>query len=103
MARTTITTTYSDFQQTNAQIQRILSSHNYKQIDENGEQVWKCGVGFWTAMKYVKIEFGENNALLISGWIRPVLGSEQDLKGVVGALPKKQVLNVIQELQNAIV
>lgn len=103
MARTIFTGTYSDFQQANAQIQQILSSHNYSQIDENGELVWKCGVGFWTAMKYVKIEFGENNTMRISGWIRPVFGSEQDLKGVVGALPKKQVLNVIQELQNAIV
>ncbi len=101
MGRTTIKTTYCDLHQTNAQIQKILLSHNYKQINENGEQVWKCGVGFWTAMKYIKIEFAENNGLLISGWIRPMLGSEQDLNGVVGALPKKQVLNVIQELQRA--
>ena len=102
MARTTIKIKYTDPKQANQTIERILSSHNYKHICENGENVWKCGVGFWTAMKYIKIEFADNNTVLVSGWIRAVAGSEQDLNGFAGGLPKKQIMNVIQELQQYI-
>lgn len=93
---------YTDARQTNQTIERILRSRNYKYICENGENVWKCGVGFWTAMKYIKVEFWDNNTLAISGWIRAVAGSEQDLQGFVAGLPKKQVMNVIEELQHCI-
>lgn len=103
MARTTIKVTYTNLRETNQKIANILTSHKYKNIDENNENVWKCGVGFWTAMKYIKIEFAENNTLLISGWIRAVAGAEQDLAGFVGAVPKKQVMNVIEQIQSAVV
>ena len=59
-------------------------------------------MGFWTAMKYIKVEFSDSNTLVISGWIRAVAGSEQDLHGFVAGLPKKQVMNVIEELQRCI-
>ena len=99
MARTIITTKYTTFEGLQDRLFSLLQSKGYKNITENNENVWKCGVGFWTAIKYIKIEFAENNTLLISGWIRPMAGSEQDLNGIIGALPKKQVINVIRELQ----
>ena len=102
MARTTIKIKYTDAQQANQTVERILSSRNYKSICENGEHVWKCGNGFWTAMKYIKVEFSDQNTLMISGWIRAIAGSEQDLQGFAGGLPKRQVMNVIEELQRYI-
>lgn len=103
MARTTVKAVCSNPQEANVKIKQILLAHNYKLKEENGETVWKCGVGFWTAMKYMKIEFHENNEIEISGWIRAALGTEQDLSGFVGAIPKKQVMKVIEEIQKAIV
>lgn len=102
MARTTIEARFSNLQSCKAAVERTLTKNNYKSITENNESVWKNGKGFWTAMKYIKIEFSENNTVLISGWIRPAGGSEQDLNGVIAALPKKQVMNVIKELQTSI-
>ncbi len=101
MSRTTIKIPVKDLENANRKITRILSSHNYNNIVENNEKVWKCGVGFLTAMKYIKVDFSDN-AVEISGWIRPMGGKEQDLKGFVGGLPKKQVMNVIKEIQTAI-
>lgn len=99
MARTTIQAKYSNFDGLQDRLASLLQSKGYKSVNENNETVWKCGVGFWTAIKYIKIEFSENNTLLISGWIRPLAGKEQDLNGFVGALPKKQVMNVIKEME----
>lgn len=102
MARTTISVKYSNSDGLMNSLSSLLQSKGYKNITENNENVWKCGVGFLTAMKYIKIEFSENNTLLISGWIRPIAGSEQDLNGVVAVIPKKQVMNVINEMQSII-
>ncbi len=99
MARTTVKVKYSSFDGLQNKISALLSSKGYKNINENNEDVWKNGMGFLTAMKYIKIEFAENNTLVISGWCRAMAGGEMDLNGVVGALPKKQVMNVIKELQ----
>lgn len=102
MARTIIKTNYTNFDGLQNRLSNLLQQKGYKNINENNENVWKCGVGFWTAMKYIKIEFAENNTLVISGWIRPMAGNEQDLNGVVCILPKKQVMNVIKEIQSLI-
>lgn len=99
MARTTIKVNYSSFDGLQNRLSSLLQSKGYKNIDEKNENVWKCGVGFLTAIKYIKIEFAGNNTLLISGWIRPLIGSEQDLNGIVAVIPKKQVMNVIKEMQ----
>lgn len=99
MARTTIQAQYTNFDGLQVRLSALLQSKGYKNITENNENVWKCGVGFLTAMKYIKIEFAENHTLLISGWVRVVAGGEQNLTGLVAALPKKQVMNVIKEIQ----
>ena len=99
MARTVVEMKYTEFDGLMDQISAILQKRKYKNITQNNENVWKCGVGFWTAMKYIKIEFGENQTLIISGWVRAVMGKEQDLEGVYAAIPKKQVMNAIKEIQ----
>lgn len=99
MARSMFQTEYKNFENTRDQIATFLTQKGYKLKNEKNETVWKCGVGFWTAMKYVKIEFAANNTLIVSGWIRPALCGEQDLNGFVGAIPKKQVMSVIQQIQ----
>lgn len=102
MPRTTIQVNCGEVSRANAIAASILSSNKYIQVNENGENVWKCGKGFLTAMKYIKLEFSGEHTLLISGWIRSVGGGEQDLSGVVGAIPKKQILNVMQKIQMAV-
>lgn len=102
MPRTTIEVNCSDINRANSIAGSILSSNKYVQINENGETVWKCGKGFLTAMKYIKLEFSGEHTMLISGWVRSVGGGEQDLSGVVAAIPKKQILNVIQQIQMSV-
>ncbi len=101
MSRTTIRISVKDMETATKKVSAVLSSHNYKNIVENNERVWKCGTGFLTAVKYIKAEFSDNE-VVISGWIRPVGGKEQDLNGFVGGLPKKQVLNIIKEIQTSL-
>lgn len=100
--RTTIKVAYSHIEETNSKVSKLLKEKGYKSISEHGENVWKCGIGFLTAMKYIKIEF-ENNTMLVSGWVRVVGGNEQDLKGAfVCVIPKKQVMDVINEIQSCV-
>ncbi len=102
MSRTTIQLTCADLSSAKTAIEKILSSHKYKEKTVNGENVWKCGVGFWTAVKFVKVEFGAENTIALSGWIKPYGCGEQDLEGFVGAIPKKQILNVFEEIKKAL-
>lgn len=101
--RTTVKAACSHIEETQRKVSELLRKKGYKSITEHGENVWKCGVGFLTAMKYIKIEFEGNNTMLISGWVRVICGNEQDLKGAfVCVVPKKQVLDVITELQSCV-
>ena len=103
MARTKIRIQYTDPQIANQKAGNILSLNGYKLINENGENVWTCGMGLLAAVKYVKIEFNNDNTLTLSGWIKTTVpAEEQDLNGFVGAIPKKQVKNILKEIQSAI-
>ncbi len=102
IARTTIQVSYTNPEETQRSVSELLRKKGYKNIIKNNESIWKCGVGFLTAIKYIKIEFTENNTMLISGWIRPLGGSEQNLDGVVCIIPKKQVQSVVNELQGVV-
>lgn len=99
MARTIVEVSYFNFEEMQNKIFKLFQMNGYKNIIENNENVWKCGVGFLTAMKYIKIEFASNNTLIISGWIRPVLGKEQNLEGTVCCVPKRQVMKIINQIQ----
>ena len=102
MSRSCYSFFYTSFDQAKRIIETELKSDGYKNVNENGENVWKNGMGFLTAMKYIKIEFVENRKVNIYGWVRPMASPEQNLDGIVGALPKKQVLKTINKIGNAI-
>ncbi len=78
-------------------INSILSSNEFKPFNYNGESVYKKGVGFWTAAKYIKIEFIENK-VNISGWVKNFGVSESNLEGFVGVIPKSTVTKVINDI-----
>ena len=117
MARTTIVTQFNcKFEQAENIINNILSKNGFKQTTitvsythlratiNSGENVWKKGTGFLTAMQFIKIDFSSNE-FTISAWVQAGLGSvggnEMDLTGVVAAIPKKQLLNVIEQIKKA--
>lgn len=106
MARTTIQIKHNrTYQDASKIIKNLLTSKGFKVISYHGENVWKQGVGLLTAMKYVKVEFGTNYVTL-SGWVMAGIGNavanEMDLSGIVAALPKRQLMNVLTELKNAL-
>lgn len=102
MARTTFICKCRSISHADATIARILTEEGYSLILENGETVWKCGNGAWVSMKYIKIEFADDTTAHITGWVKSTIGPEQNLDGVIGGLPKKQTLKVIDRLRSAI-
>ena len=106
MARTSMTIPYScSLDEAQEKISSILSKKKFKMTTiKTGENVWKKGTGLMTAMQFVKVDFGQNECVL-SAWIQVGLGSvgggEMDLTGVVGALPKKQLMKVLEEIKQA--
>ncbi len=107
MARTTININYTQpFEQVDNTIANILMLSGYKKIERKDEVIWKKGTGFLTAMQYIKIEYGENNTVIASGWIQAGLGSleakEMALHGAAGSIPKKAVMKVLEKIQSAI-
>lgn len=102
MSRSCFSFKYTSFEKTKRIIESELKSNGYSQKIENGENLWKSGIGLLTAMKYIKVEFSGNEEVKIYGWIRPMASPEQKLEGIVAALPKKQVLKLIQRIGNLI-
>ena len=99
MGRTIVKCKYTNFDGLQERISNLLRQRRYKHMTENNEDVWKCGVGL---KKYIKIEFAENNTLVISAWVRDIGCDEQDLKGILYLVPKKQVRNVVNEIQTLV-
>lgn len=85
--------------------EQILMQNKFKPEDYKGEAVWKKGTGMATAMQFVKIAPFED-ALGIQAWVQAGIDDvglkEQCLDGFVGALPKKMLLKVVEQIQNAI-
>ena len=85
----------------------VLAAEGYHEMsyNNNTELVWKMGTGVMTAMHYIKLEYTAS-AMRISGWVQIGVGSvggkERDLKGFVGAIPKKSVLNTIEKIKAAL-
>ena len=102
MSRTTYTVPYTDAAICEKNIKDILAQEKYENIIENGENVWKCGNGTWTAIKYIKYEFVDQNTLYLIGWVKSDVGGELNLDGILGGLPKKQVRAVISRIKGAI-
>lgn len=106
MPRTTIQVEYDlTHQEASKRIESILSMRGFKPIDYNGESVWKKGIGALTAMQYIKIEYSLGGAA-ISAWVQAGLGSiggsEMDLTGFIAGMPKKMLLNLLEEIQHAL-
>lgn len=101
--RTTVRVECTNSVEMQRKVSELLEKKGYRSIAERGENVWKCGRGFLTAMKYIKIESVENRAILVSGWVRMIGGNEQDLSGTFACIvPKKQVRKVITEIQSIV-
>lgn len=102
--RTILVLGYSkDAAKTKFDAETVLMKNGYKQVDYKGEQVWKKGTGMMTAMEFIKIEYSPSY-LTIYGWTQIGVGkaglSEMSLDGIVGILPKKAVMRVIDEIKS---
>lgn len=102
MARTTFISPCKSISHADPIIHDMLTREGFELILENNEKVWKCGNGAWISIKYVKIEYADDKTVHITGWVKSTVGPEQNLDGVIGGLPKKQLLNFIHKLQAAI-
>lgn len=104
MARTTFNLTYKcSFDEAQQKVESILLSKGFQQKTlKTGETVWKNGTGMMTAMKFIKVEYS-SNTINLSAWVQAGLGSiggaEMDLTGITGALPKKQLMKVLEEIK----
>lgn len=106
MARTVIEIRSScPFSEAQRRVEGILTAKGFHPTTlKTGENVWKNGTGLMTAMKFIKPEYAEG-LVTLSAWIQAGIGSvggkEMDLTGVVGAVPKKQLMKVLEELKAA--
>ena len=106
MSRSTFNIGYNrPFGEVQNNINNVLVQNGFKKTNINSEEVWKKGTGLLTAMQFIKIEFSENE-LIVSAWIKVGVGSltagEQDLSGVVGAVPKKSLMKVVEKIKLSI-
>ncbi|MBR2909003.1 MAG: hypothetical protein IKC11_01490 [Clostridia bacterium] len=77
-------------------IMKLLAFDGYQPVIYKGEKVFKKGDGVWSAEELIKIEFS-GDEITISGWIL-VYGKEQELKGFVGCVPKKDCKKSIDKI-----
>ena len=100
MSRTQIVLDSKNNEQSSMIIEEILDSHKFDSVSKNGEDYWQQGIGVSQAPKYIKYYF-DGDKVILEGWISN-FGKESDLKGVVGALPKKSCRKVLDEISEAI-
>lgn len=106
MARTMVEIPFAGERQTvETAVCGVLAADKYKEIDYNGETVWKMGTGLATAMHFIKTEYA-GQMLRLYGWVQIGVGSaggkERDLTGVVGAIPKKSVKKTMEKIRAVI-
>ncbi len=102
MARTTYVVNYTDATASETNIKRILAEEKYELVFEKGENVWKCGNGVLSSIKYIKYEFINHNTLHITGWIRSDMGGEFSLDGYLLGHHKKKAREVIGRMKAVI-
>ena len=69
MARTMMEIPFAGGQQTvETAVRGVLVADKYKEIDYNGETVWKMGTGLATAMHFIKTEYA-GQTLRLYGWV----------------------------------
>lgn len=85
-------------------INSILTYNGYTYVRYgSGESVWQNGTGGQTAMKFVKVEFGQYE-IRVYAWIvigrAMAMGKEQDLTGIVGVHPKSSLLKLLSSIKS---
>lgn len=85
-------------------IVNLLTSEGYQQYTypKTGELVWKKGIGFLTAMRFMKLDY-QPGVLILSGWVAggfaDLIGREMPLEGAVAAVPKKMAKTTFDNIQ----
>lgn len=93
-------------EQAQNKVSSIMTMNGFKQTTiKTGENVWKKGTGFLTAMQFAKIEY-VGQEVQIAAWVQAGLGNvglnEMDLSGTVGAIPKKSLKKVLEKIVAAL-
>ncbi len=102
MARTIFKIEFSNFKTAEHTCKTILISNNFKRTLVKSEQIWKKG-GTFMGGQCIKIDYSENH-IILSAWITPFFGGEEEysIEGLSAIIPKKQLLNVIEQIKLAI-
>ena len=100
MSRTVINLVCDDPKNSETVIKKILKQYNYVLQENDGEEYYKCGVGFFTAPKFIKYTF-DGNKLTLEGWVRAfAFGGESDLNGFLYAVPKRSCKKTLVDIQD---
>ncbi len=89
-------------QQVNNCVATYLTSEGFELKAENGEYIWKKGVGMLTAPQYIKLSY-QNGVYVIEAWLKfailpGVYVSEMGLTGFVGCIPKSMLKSRVDSL-----
>lgn len=82
-------------------INKILYRYGYVKDNMSNETTWKKGGSFFTPMKCFSICFTENS-LVLEGWVKDIIFGEVDLEGIVLAVPKRGMKNIMEEIRMCI-
>lgn len=76
-------------------IRRFAKNERFKLKKYKGKPVYKNGVGFLTAAKFMLIE-RRGTTVHIEAWVKAM--GEQNLEGAVAVIPKKQLKGKVNKL-----
>ena len=94
----------------NCSVERVRFAINAFMIEKEfepmqylDEEVYKKGDGWLMARKFIKCTINDDNTVTIEGWVGTGIGnsvgSEMNLQGFMGAVPKKELTKDIEELR----
>ena len=89
-----------DYEQISTSISELLKQEKFKLQDYGDEQVYCQGTGVWTALKFIKF-FNFEDGIKIEAFV-VINGRENDLEGVLGAMPKKALKQTVDKIVNLI-
>lgn len=104
MSRSTFVIPFQcNFDEAQEKIETVLRNEGFDfQTINSGEQVWRKGSNMLGNIRNIKVEYATNQ-IKLSAWVQIGLGrsgsEEMDLQGFVLALPKKQLLTVIEKIK----
>jgi hypothetical protein len=89
------------------QINEFMTREGFKIIQYKGQQVWKKGMGIITAPQYLAISYGPG-FVQIEAFIRyailpGVYIGEMGIGGVFGSIPKSNLKNRVQRIEQFII